>query len=68
MRTRAFKGACVAAMLATLLFAPLRAGADAPLLYATIEPSTIAMGESAQLTITDLAAVEEAINLPVVSG
>jgi hypothetical protein len=65
MRTRIFKGGSVAAVL---LFAPLRAGADASLVYATIEPSTIAMGESAQLTITDLGAAGEAINLPVVSG
>ncbi len=68
MRTRAFRGGWVAAVVAALLFAPLHAGADAPLVYATIEPSTIAMGESAQLTITDLGAVSEAISLPVVSG
>jgi BatD DUF11 like domain len=68
MRTRAFKGGWGPAVLATLLFAPLPAGADAPLVYATIEPSTIAMGESARLSITDLGAVEEPINLPVVSG
>jgi len=69
MRARASKGDWIAAVLATLLITPpLPAGADTPLVYATIEPSTIAMGESARLTITDLDATQEAINLPAVSG
>jgi hypothetical protein len=58
----------LASLIVVLVLAPVRGRADAPLVYVTIEPSKITMGESAQLTITDLGAVEQPINLPVVPG
>jgi hypothetical protein len=42
--------------------------ADDPLVYATIQPAQIALGESAQFTITNLGDGTNAISLPVVSG
>jgi hypothetical protein len=42
--------------------------ADDPLVYATIQPAQIALGESAQLTITNLGDGTNPISLPVVSG
>jgi hypothetical protein len=49
-------------------FAVAAAWADDPLVYATIQPAKIALGESAQLTITNLGDGTNAITLPVVSG
>jgi hypothetical protein len=51
----------------TGLFA-VAAMADDPLVYATIQPAQIALGESAQFTITNLGDGTNAITLPVVSG
>src|SRR5258708_29672710 len=42
--------------------------ADDPLVYATIQPAQIALGESAQFTITNLGDGSNPITLPVVSG
>ncbi len=42
--------------------------ADDPLVYATIQPAQIALGESAQFTITNLGDGTNPISLPVVSG
>jgi len=44
------------------------AAADVPLLYATIEPAQISLGESALYTITNLGNEAESIKLPVVAG
>src|SRR5258708_20187955 len=49
-------------------FAAAAALADDPLVYATIQPAQIALGESAQFTITNLGdATNPIITLPVVS-
>jgi BatD DUF11 like domain len=42
--------------------------ADAPLVYATIEPAQITLGQSAKYTITNLGNGTDSIALPVVSG
>jgi BatD DUF11 like domain len=42
--------------------------ADDPLIYATIEPAQITLGDSAKLTITNLGKGTEPIKLPTVSG
>jgi hypothetical protein len=42
--------------------------ADDPLVYATIQPAQIQLGQSAQFTITNLGDGTNPINLPVVSG
>jgi hypothetical protein len=49
-------------------FAAAAAWADDPLVYATIQPAQIALGESAQFTITNLGDGTNPITLPVVSG
>ena len=50
------------------LLAAARTYADDPLVYATIRPSQILLGESAQLTITNLGDGTNPITMPVVSG
>lgn len=49
-------------------FAAAEVLADDPLVYATIQPAQIALGESAQFTITNLGDGTNAIALPVVAG
>ena len=49
-------------------FAAAPAIADDPLVYATIQPSQINLGESAHFTITNLGDGSNPITLPVVSG
>jgi hypothetical protein len=49
-----------------ILAAP--AFADDPLVYATIQPAQITLGESAKFTITNLGDGSAAITMPVVSG
>jgi len=44
------------------------ARADEPLIYATLQPAQIQLGESAQFTITNLGDGTNPITLPVVSG
>jgi hypothetical protein len=50
------------------LFGVAPALADDPLVYATIQPAQINLGESAQFTITNLADAPNPITMPVVSG
>jgi hypothetical protein len=50
------------------LFIALPAVADDPLVYATIEPAQIYLGESAHFTITNLGEGASQITLPVVAG
>ena len=50
------------------LFLATPAIADDPLVYATIQPAQIYLGESAQFTITNLGEGTSQITLPVVSG
>jgi hypothetical protein len=59
--------AALAVLVALLIFSP-PAGADDPLVYATIQPAQIALGESARFTITNLGDGTAAITMPVVSG
>jgi hypothetical protein len=42
--------------------------AEEPLVYATIQPSQITLGESARFTITNIGEVMAPVSLPVVSG
>jgi hypothetical protein len=58
-------------LFATVLMSLLGAAAalaDDPLVYATIQPAQIYLGESAQLTITNLGDGTNPITMPVVSG
>jgi hypothetical protein len=50
------------------VFIAATAFADDPLVYATIQPAQIQLGESAQFTITNLGDGTNPINIPVVSG
>ncbi len=56
------------ATIATCVLAPGPALADVPLLYATIEPPQITMGQSARYTITNLGSEAQSMQLPVVAG
>src|SRR5580692_5309907 len=55
-------------VITAYLLATAAALADVPLVYATIEPVQISMGESARYTITNLGNESESIPLPVVAG
>src|SRR6202012_909847 len=57
----------LAAVLASL-FAGAPAVADDPLVYATIQPAQIYLGESAQFVITNLGESAPQVSTPVVSG
>ena len=62
---------CVGLMFAAIwagLFATGPALADDPLVYATIQPAQINLGESAHFTITNLGDGSNPITMPVVSG
>ena len=52
------------ATVATCVLAPAPVLADVPLLYATIEPPQITMGQSAQYTITNLGSEAQSMQLP----
>jgi hypothetical protein len=54
------------ALVGALMAAP--AAADDPLVYATIQPAQIKLGESAQFTITNLGDGTNPITMPVVAG
>ncbi|HEV7357318.1 MAG TPA: BatD family protein [Steroidobacteraceae bacterium] len=56
------------ATLLMSLFGAAAALADDPLVYATIQPAQIYLGESAQFTITNLGDGTNPITMPVVSG
>jgi hypothetical protein len=58
----------LAALGALAMFIAATASADDPLVYATIQPAQIQLGESAQFTITNLGDGTNPINIPVVSG
>ncbi len=67
MAKRFFSGWLVTVM--AVQFALLaRALADAPLVYATIEPAQITLGETAVYTITNLGDSIDTLSAPVVSG
>jgi BatD DUF11 like domain len=62
---------CLGLTLAAIwagLFAAAPAIADDPLVYATIQPAQINLGESAHFTITNLGDGSNPITMPVVSG
>jgi len=56
------------AVIAAYLAMNVRAWADAPLVYATIEPAQISLGESAMYTLINLGDSTDSITLPTVSG
>jgi hypothetical protein len=58
----------LAALALLGVFVAAIAFADDPLVYATIQPAQIQLGESAQFTITNLGDGTNPINIPVVSG
>jgi BatD DUF11 like domain len=58
----------LAASLILGVFSLARAHAAAPLIYATLEPKEITLGESARLTITNLGTDSRPPPLPVVAG
>lgn len=68
MRTSIIRRSGQFAALITCLIMMARAFAIAPLVNATLEPEQIAMGETAQLTITSSGTGMEPITLPEVSG
>jgi hypothetical protein len=68
MSNKRIRGFCLMALAALSLFFSARTFADDPLVYATIRPAQILLGESAQLTITNLGDGTNPITMPVVSG
>jgi hypothetical protein len=68
MRINRTTGTCLIALVSVLLFLSTPAAADDPLVYATIQPAQITLGESARLTITNLGDGTAPISMPVVSG
>jgi oxygen tolerance protein BatD len=68
MKTGCMSSGWLIAMITTYLLAAASAMADVPLLYATIEPAQINMGQSAQYTITNLGSEAQSMQLPVVAG
>src|ERR1700685_2865617 len=58
----------LAALALLGVFIAATAFADDPLVYATIQPAQILLGESAQFTITNLGDGTNPITIPVVSG
>jgi hypothetical protein len=57
-----------AMLITAVLTLSVPAVADAPLVYATIEPAQITLGQSARYTITNLGNGTDPVKLPVVSG
>jgi hypothetical protein len=62
------RGVLLAALGLLGVFVAAIAFADDPLVYATIQPAQIELGESAQFTITNLGDGTNPISMPVVSG
>ncbi len=58
----------LAALSLLAAFASASALADEPLVYATLQPAQIQLGESAQFTVTNLGDGTNPIAIPVVSG
>ncbi len=67
MAKRFFSG-WLAAVIAVQFILGARALADAPLVYATIEPAQITLGETAVYTITNLGDSIDTLSAPAVSG
>jgi hypothetical protein len=61
-------GGWLIALVGVLLVSAAPAIADDPLVYATIQPAQITLGESARFTITNLGDGRAPITMPVVSG
>jgi BatD DUF11 like domain len=68
MKMQRMSSSWLIGMIAASVLAASAALADVPLVYATIEPAQISMGESARYTITNLGNESESIALPVVAG
>jgi hypothetical protein len=68
MGTRRTNGRWLMAIAGLALVFAAPAGANDPLVYATIQPAQITLGESATFTITDLGDGTAPITMPVVPG
>lgn len=68
MSTHRIHGGLLPAIAAAALVLAAPAIADDPLVYATIQPAQITLGESARFTITNLGDGTAPITMPVVSG
>jgi hypothetical protein len=69
MRRNHIQSIRLAALALLVMLSPAAAFADDPLVYATIQPAQILLGESAQFTITNLGdGTNNPITIPVVSG
>jgi hypothetical protein len=68
MKMHRMSGGWLIGVITAYLLATPPALADVPLVYATIEPAQISMGESAQYTITNLGSEAQSMQLPVVAG
>jgi hypothetical protein len=68
MKENHTKRCWLAGILAWCLASIAPSMADEPLVYATIQPAQITLGESARFTITNIGEVMAPVSLPVVSG
>jgi hypothetical protein len=68
MNTNRNRGRRLMGIVSLVIVLAARAVADDPLVYATIQPAQIMLGESARFTITNLGDVGAPITMPVVSG
>lgn len=68
MSTNRNRGRRLMGIVSLVIVLAARAVADDPLVYATIQPAQITLGESARFTITNLGDGAAPITMPVVSG
>jgi oxygen tolerance protein BatD len=68
MSTNRNHGRRLLGIVSLVIILAARAVADDPLVYATIQPAQITLGESARFTITNLGDGAPPITMPVVSG
>jgi oxygen tolerance protein BatD len=68
MSTNRNRGRRLMGIVSLVIVLAARAVADDPLVYATIQPAQITLGESARFTITNLGDGAPPITIPVVSG
>ena len=68
MNTNRNRGRRLMGIVSLVIVLAARAFADDPLVYATIQPAQITLGESARFTITNLGDGAPSIPMPVVSG
>jgi hypothetical protein len=68
MMARNIRNGWLITVIAAFIAMSARVLADDPLVYATIQPAQITLGESARYTITNLGNGTDAISMPVVSG